>query len=126
MSVPFASYSSPDLESHVFRVDPTCPRYQTTDGSTTGPSPHVLNAGQIDKDRPSEPRTDDNGQITTLGQLRCHLTGLQDEINDFLTERMEIAKGKKTKLEESREQRIETEIKGLLDGGDDNGNDDNS
>lgn len=89
----------------------------TTEGRTTGPSDHVLNAGQIDRDKPSEPeRTKDGSQLTYLGQLRTQLTGLQDDINEFLTGRMELAKNKKKAGAD--EKRIQEEINQLLDGGD--------
>lgn len=121
-ALPSASYSSPDLERQ-FTVDPSKPEYQTTDGVTTGPSPHVLNAGQIDKDKPAPPKKLENGEFTELGSLRAQLTGLQDDINKFLTERMELAKRKKAKLDEDkdRDERINREINDLLDeGGEDN------
>ncbi|CAR28238.1 ZYRO0D17072p [Zygosaccharomyces rouxii] len=126
-TLPFASYSSPDLEKQ-FVVDPSGPQYQTTDGVTTGPSPHVLNAGQVDKDKPAPPKQMDNGEFTALGCLRAQLTGLQDDINKFLTDRMEHAKRKKAKLDQDkdRDNRINKEIKDLLDGGDDDNNGDDS
>lgn len=123
-ALPFASYSSPDLEKQ-FAVDPSNHQYQTTDGATTGPSPHVLNAGQVDKDKPASPKKLENGEFTALGSLRAQLTGLQDDINKFLTDRMEHAKRKKARLEEDKERdtRINKEISDLLDGGDDDNND---
>lgn len=127
MVLPSATYSSPDLGSKFFEVDPSELRYQTTNGKTTGPSPHVLNAGQVDRDRPSDPRRSQSGEYTSLGQLRAQLTGLQDDINEFLTERMELAKRKKTKLQKSsaeQERRIQEEISELLDGGDGDEDDD--
>ena len=45
------------------------------------------------------------------------LTGLQDDINEFLTQQMEVAKNKKLKQDD--EVRIRGEIDKLLDGGDD-------
>lgn len=121
MTLPSATYTSPEIESHVFEVHPANPRYQTTDGQSTGPSPHVLNAGQIDVDKPSNPNRSENGELTALGQLRCHLTGLQDDVNEFLTNQMELAKRKKAKLQNSavkEDERIEKEINELLDGND--------
>lgn len=97
-NLPFAEYCAPDAKKS-FSVDPANPRYQTTDGSTTGPSPHVLNAGQIDRDKPAPPKTTSDGQFTALGNLRAQLTGLQDDINHFLTDRMEQAKRKRAKLQ---------------------------
>lgn len=118
---PSATYSSPDVPSKTFTVDPSNPRYQTTEGKTTGPSDYVLKAGQIDRDKPSGPRVDpkDADSFTYLSKLRMALTGLQDDINEFLTERMEIAKNKKQRLySPSKEREIQSEIKDLLDGGD--------
>lgn len=119
---PTATYSLPDIEPTRFVVNPAEARFQTTDGKTTGASPHVLNAGQVDRDKPSEPRRTATGEMTPLGQLRANLTGLQDDINEFLTHRMELAKGKKAKTQQASEQqekRIQNEIKELLDGRDD-------
>ncbi|GAV54233.1 hypothetical protein ZYGR_0AK07350 [Zygosaccharomyces rouxii] len=126
-ALPFARYNSPDLEKQ-FAVNASKHQYQTTDGVTTGPSPHVLNAGQVDKDKPAPPKKLDNGEFTALGSLRAQLTGLQDDINKFLTDRMEHAKRKKAKLEQDkdRDSRINKEIKDLLDGGDDDNNGDDS
>lgn len=120
MLLPTATYCVPDVEPTKFEVDPAEARYQTTDGKTTGPSPHVLNAGQVDRDRPSEPRKTATGEVSALGQLRTHLTGLQDDINEFLTHQMELAKGKKARIQhdsEQQEKRIQNEIRELLDGG---------
>lgn len=127
MLLPSATYGSPDFGSKFFEISPSEPRYQTTDGKTTGPSPHVLNAGQVDRDRPSDPRRLKSGEYTPLGHLRAQLTGLQDDINEFLTEQMELAKRKKTKLQKSsaeQEMRIQEEISKLLDGGDGDEDDD--
>lgn len=121
MHSPSATYYSPDSEPVKFTIDTSNARFQTTDGKTTGASPHVLNAGQVDRDRPSEPKRGPTGDFTPLGQLRMHLTGLQDDINDFLTQRMELAKRKKAKIHqgsEQQEKRIQSEIDELLDGGD--------
>ncbi|CCD23071.1 chromatin DNA-binding EKC/KEOPS complex subunit GON7 NDAI_0B00370 [Naumovozyma dairenensis CBS 421] len=120
-----AKYSSPDIPELHFTIDVNDKRYQTTNGMTTGPSEHVLNAGQIDRDRPSDPKllsgssSDVEPHYTELSKLRMHLTGLQDDINIFLTEQMELAKKKKIKLHsEEEEKRIDEEINELLDGGD--------
>ncbi|CCK69340.1 chromatin DNA-binding EKC/KEOPS complex subunit GON7 KNAG_0C02290 [Huiozyma naganishii CBS 8797] len=122
MDRPYAVYESPDIPSKKFTVVPGNPRYETTDGVTTRPSDHVLNAGQIDRDKPSEPKREADGseQFTKLSQLRMNLTGLQDDINEFLTEQMDVAKAKKAKLDSlEQDARIEEEINGLLDGKDD-------
>ena len=117
MKLPVAQYSAPDGVETSFAPIRDDPRYMTTEGRTTGPSDHVLNAGQIDRDKPSEPeRTKDGSQLTYLGQLRTQLTGLQDDINEFLTGRMELAKNKKKAGAD--EKRIQEEINQLLDGGD--------
>ncbi|KAL3234540.1 EKC/KEOPS complex subunit GON7 [Nakaseomyces bracarensis] len=112
---PSAVYTSP-IEERSFTVDDS-DRYKTTNGVTTGPSSYVLNAGQVDRDRPSDAKVDAAGDVTYLGRLRTQLTGLQDDINEFLTAKMEQAKSKKQKTED--EQRIQKEINDLLDGGDD-------
>ncbi|CAI4539843.1 ALH_1b_G0028340.mRNA.1.CDS.1 [Saccharomyces cerevisiae] len=117
MKLPVAQYSAPDGVEKSFAPIRDDPRYMTTEGRTTGPSDHVLNAGQIDRDKPSEPeRTKDGSQLTYLGQLRTQLTGLQDDINEFLTGRMELAKNKKKAGAD--EKRIQEEINQLLDGRD--------
>ncbi|CCF58763.1 hypothetical protein KAFR_0F01660 [Kazachstania africana CBS 2517] len=116
---PTAIYSCPDIPSKNFEVDITQERFNTTNGKSTGPSEHVLNAGQVDQDKPSDPKhiDDDSSKgLTALSKLRCQLTGLQDDINDFLTQRMEHAKNKKLKV--SDEKRLDQEINELLDGGD--------
>ena len=120
MSHPFAVYSSPDITTKEFAVDIKNARYNTTNGKTTGPSAYVLNAGQVDTDKPSDPKINASTQQPThLSQLRMSLTGLQDDINEFLTERMEFAKNKKLKTQDTKEEkRIQEEINELLDGGD--------
>lgn len=120
MVSPFAIYSAPDITEKKFSVDPNNERYKTTNGITTGPSAHVLGAGQVDVDKPSDPKLLAGGRTPTpLSILRMELTGLQDDINEFLTERMELAKNKKLKVQSQAEkQRIDKEITELLDGGD--------
>ena len=121
MVSPSALYTAPDVSEKRFTVDRSSEKYQTTNGRTTGPSAHVLGAGQIDVDRPSDPKFLSDGRTPTpLSILRMELTGLQDDINEFLTERMELAKNKKLKTQsQADEQRIDKEITKLLDGGDD-------
>lgn len=124
MSSISATYFSHDFGNKIFTVNSSNPRYKTTNGKTTGPSEHVLNAGQIDIDKPSDAKilTDGSGEPTYLSKLRTNLTGVQDDINEFLTEQMESAKKKKSKLADEKElieeKRIEEEINELLDGGD--------
>ncbi|CUS24715.1 LAQU0S18e02608g1_1 [Lachancea quebecensis] len=117
MPSPFAIYKSPSSDPRQFRVDPAQDCYNTTNGITTGPSAYVLQAGQVDRDKPSEPKHNEQGEFTELGVLRMQLTGLQDDINVYLTQQMEVAKNKKLKQDD--EQRINGEINKLLDGGDD-------
>ncbi|AGO12214.1 AaceriAEL144Wp [[Ashbya] aceris (nom. inval.)] len=105
MQPPTATYCTPAGDSHTFTVAPDAPRYQTTDGTTSGPSAYVLQAGQIDRDRPSPPKLDAQGEPTPLARLRMHLTGLQDDINSFLTSEMQRAKNKKQKIDGAQEQR---------------------
>ncbi|SMN19421.1 similar to Saccharomyces cerevisiae YJL184W GON7 Component of the EKC/KEOPS protein complex with Kae1p, Cgi121p, Pcc1p, and Bud32p [Maudiozyma saulgeensis] len=120
MKSPSALYNSPDITEKSFSVKESESRYRTTNGKTTGPSTYVLNAGQVDIDKPSDPKIDHvTQQPTALSKLRMELTGIQDDINEFLTERMEVAKNKKLKTQNSlEEKRIENEINELLDGGD--------
>lgn len=101
MISPYAVYSSPQIPQKTFEVDPQNPRYQTTNGKTTGPSDYVLNAGQIDRDKPSDPKMDpSNSEVPTyLSKLRMELTGVQDDINEFLTKQMEVAKNKRVKVD---------------------------
>lgn len=100
MQSPSAVYSSPMCPAKIFQVNPNDPHYNTTNGRTTGPSDYVLNAGQIDRDKPSDPKMDDThpGLPTPLSQLRMQLTGIQDDINEFLTKQMELAKNKRVKV----------------------------
>ncbi|SCU96026.1 LAFA_0G03840g1_1 [Lachancea sp. 'fantastica'] len=121
MSEVSATYSSPEIEKRVFSVDSSQNRYNTTNGSTTGPSAYVLQAGQIDKDKPAEPKRSNDGEFTFLSKVRMQLTGLQDDINEFLTHQMETAKNKKLKQDD--ELRIKSEIDKLLDGGEDDESD---
>ncbi|KAL6942812.1 hypothetical protein ACO0RG_001776 [Hanseniaspora osmophila] len=102
----------------VFKItDATLSRYSTTDGKTTGPSEYVIKAGQgEDVDRPSGPKlaayadsvtlksghessigntTGTTEQYTFLSQVRMQLTGIQDDINEFLTEKMLESRGNK-------------------------------
>lgn len=75
---PSAVYKSSITKA--FTIDTSAPL--TTNGKTTGPSEFVLSRGAVDRDRPSDAKD------TELGLLRCHLTSLQDDINEFLTQRM--------------------------------------
>jgi protein GON7 len=68
----------------VFSTTDTPISQLTTNGQTTGPSEYVLNAGIVDKDRPSE----FNPQ-NPVSVLRARLTVLQDEVNGWLTEEMQ-------------------------------------
>ncbi|CAH02863.1 chromatin DNA-binding EKC/KEOPS complex subunit GON7 [Kluyveromyces lactis] len=115
MSLPHATYTGPK-STHEFEVDPSDPRYQTTEGRTTGASDYVLKQGHQDVDKPSDPKKVDNvnsktgiDQYTTLSQLRMQLTGLQDDINEYLTEKINHVK-------KPRNSKQEQEINDLLDG----------
>lgn len=115
--LPNASYTGPKA-SHDFKVDASNPRYLTTEGRTTGASDYVLNQGHQDLDKPSEPKKiDPNGtEYTPLSMLRMHLTGIQDDINEYLTEKINHVK-KPRNLKQEQEQ--EQEINALLDGSED-------
>ncbi|CDK25440.1 unnamed protein product [Kuraishia capsulata CBS 1993] len=89
--IPYAEYSSPDL-SKKLTVDATLTH--STNGKTTGPSDHVLGAGAVDNDKPSEAKS------SRLGALRGMLTTLQDDVNEFLTQRMKDADAAHTRAEE--------------------------
>lgn len=113
--MPSAVYISPSHPLKKFEIEPNDPHYQTTNGRTTGPSDYVLNAGQIDRDKPSDPKMDPtNPDVPTyLSQLRMQLTGLQDDINEFLTKQMEIAKNKRVKVESDKKEQINQTKKDL-------------
>lgn len=117
MSLPCAVYNSNTVSSYKLTVDPVNSKYETTYGRTTGPSSYVLHAGQVDHDGPSKPKINVNGELTFLSRLRCQITGLQDDINEFLTSQMELSKNKKLK-DSKEEEKIQNEITKLLDGGD--------
>ena len=107
MSDPSASYQSPSIsrQFHTAKDHPT--QFQhSTNGRTTGPSQFVLEAGAIDRDMPSP------GSNSPMGTLRAKVTTLQDDINDFLTERMGVETMEKRGKEEEYEKK-------LLDGADD-------
>lgn len=112
MDFPKAIYSGPD-GTEEFKIDPKNPRYNTTEGVTSGASDYVLNQGHTDVDKPSDPKKDSQGHYTELSKLRMHLTGLQDDINEFLTEKIGHVK-KACTLNHQQEQ----EINDLLDGSD--------
>jgi protein GON7 len=101
MSTPSASYHAPTASRQFITDIPV--GELTTDGKTTGPSEFVLSKGAVDKDKPSEHKG------TPMGLLRCRITHLQDDINEYLTKRMKEQEGNK------EEQEFE---KKLLDGGD--------
>lgn len=84
--VPTAIYEAPDI-SEGKRFHPGEGPH-TTNGKTTQISEVVINAGGEDRDKPSDAKD------TNLGQLRAKLTTLQDQINIFLTKRMENEKNR--------------------------------
>ncbi|EDK43461.1 conserved hypothetical protein [Lodderomyces elongisporus NRRL YB-4239] len=81
--IPTAVYSSEASENIAFHPGDGP---HSTNGRTTQISDIVLNAGGEDRDRPSEHKD------TPLGHLRASLTTLQDQINEFLTDRMKKEK----------------------------------
>lgn len=93
--IPKATYTAPDLT----REFVPGPGPHSTNGKTTQISDIVIKAGGEDRDRPSDAKDSE------LGELRAQLTTLQDHINIFLTERMEIDKNK-AKENEDLERRI--------------------
>lgn len=97
--LPTAIYTAPGIE----RTFETGEGPHSTNGKTTQISDIVLKAGGEDRDRPTEAKD------TPLGDLRARLTTIQDDVNEFLTQRMKS----KTEEEEEMERRI-------LDGEEDN------
>lgn len=76
--LPKAQYTAPDKTAEITVGEGP----HTTNGKTTQISDIVIQSGGEDRDKPT-PATD-----TPLGNLRAALTTLQDNINEFLTERM--------------------------------------
>ncbi|GMF08088.1 unnamed protein product [[Candida] boidinii] len=111
--LPSCHYEAPD-EIKDFAIDPSS--VHTTDGKTTGPSDHVLEAGAIDKDKPSQHKD------SKIGRLRAYITTLQDDVNVYLTQRMKEAdKDKNSENIQQIEQSIERRV---LDDGVDEDDDD--
>ncbi|VEU21371.1 DEKNAAC102734 [Brettanomyces naardenensis] len=111
--VPSACYTAPDLEKE-FMVSTSAER--TTNGSTTGPSDYLLRVTEgdyVDKDRSRE------GKDTRIGRLRGYVTSLQDQVNVFLTTRMN--ESKQAANEKAEEESIERRV---LDEGADTDDDD--
>lgn len=106
---PSAVYKTNGLQ-HEFTTD--VPRDElTTEGKTTGPSEFVMSKGATDRDKPSEAKD------SAMGLLRCQVTRLQDDINEFLTRRMQQeASSKGDGI--TKEQEAEELEKQLLDGAD--------
>lgn len=94
---PTAVYEAPDFESAKEFHPGDGPH--TTYGQTNQISDIVIKAGGEDRDKPSQHND------TVLGNLRAEVTTLQDQINIFLTERMQVDNSK-TKGEEDVERRI--------------------
>ncbi len=108
--LPTAKYSSSDINKE-FSVDSTKPL--TTNGTTTGPSDYIINLTQgdyTDKNKPT------NNKDTKTGRLRAYVTDLQDQVNIFLTERMEIEK--KRAKEAKRRLRAEAKTQAVSKDGD--------
>ena len=97
--IPTAEYTAPDISQQLFHPGDGP---HTTYGKTTQISDIVIKAGGEDRDKPSKHKD------TTLGHLRAQLTTLQDQINVFLTERMQLEKDKikGQQIEEDVERRI--------------------
>lgn len=84
--VPTAVYKAPDItEGQKFHPGEGP---HTTNGKTTQISDIVIQAGGEDRDKPSDAKD------TQLGQLRAKLTTLQDQLNIFLTKRMDHEKSR--------------------------------
>lgn len=91
---PVARYSAPDIPEPLVITVGEGPH--TTNGKTTQISDIVIKSGGEDRDKPTA------ANDTTLGNLRAKLTSLQDNINVFLTERMQKAKEEKGSQEVER------------------------
>lgn len=88
MVLPSAEYVSEDV-SVKFTLGDVPKTALSSDGTTTGPSPYLLEStgGQyVDKDKPAALRLD-----TEMGVLRGYVTRLQDDINVFLTKRIQAS-----------------------------------
>lgn len=84
--VPTAIYDAPDISERKEFHPGEGPH--TTNGKTTQISDIVIKAGGEDRDKPSDAKD------TKLGQLRAKLTTIQDQLNVFLTKRMEHEKSR--------------------------------
>ncbi|CAK7906215.1 EKC/KEOPS complex subunit Gon7p [[Candida] anglica] len=87
---PIAIYSSPSGEKEFTSGEGP----HTTNGKTTQISDIVIQAGGEDRDKPSEAKD------TNLGQLRAKLTTVQDQVNQFLTQQMNRVKDAKTEADD--------------------------
>lgn len=83
---PIATYTAPDIPQSLQLTVGDGPH--TTNGRTTQISDVVIKSGGEDRDQPTK------ANDTPLGNLRAKLTSLQDNINIFLTERMQQEKEK--------------------------------
>lgn len=82
---PSAEYIAKDT-SKIFTLENVDKSKLSSDGSTTGPSPYLLevtNGTYEDKDKPAPLNLE-----SPMGVLRGHITQLQDDINVYLTERI--------------------------------------
>lgn len=87
---PSAQYTATDV-SKSFSVEGIPKDSLTSNGSTSGPSPYLLqstNGTYVDKDKPSDLNLD-----SPMGVLRGYVTKLQDDINIYLTERIRESGG---------------------------------
>ena len=103
--LPSAKYVAGETTA-TFTVDGLAPAELTADGTTTGPSPYLLEStgGQyVDKDRPAALSVD-----TAMGVLRGYVTRLQDDINVYLTKRIQ-AQGGRTEEDAEKEDEDEDE-----------------
>lgn len=82
---PSAQYTAPGVNKS-FTTNGVPLDSLTSNGSTSGPSPYLLqstNGTYVDKDKPSDLNLD-----SSMGRLRGYVTKLQDDINVYLTERI--------------------------------------
>lgn len=104
--LPSARYVAGETTA-TFTLEGVTPAELTADGTTTGPSPYLLEStgGQyVDRDRPAALTAG-----TEMGALRGYVTRLQDDINVYLTKRIQARGGRVEEDEEKEEEEDEAE-----------------
>lgn len=106
--LPSARYTSP-TERRDFTLTGVGKEHLYADGKTTGPSLYLLESTQghyIDNDRPAPLDLD-----SEMGVLRGYITKLQDDINEYLTDKIKASESAEVddKEEEAEEEEEEEE-----------------